>query len=440
MKRKFNCREKGAYMKSLKHGLILSLVALLILSLTACSKPASQAQALPLWDENATPDAKRIVVISDLHLGADDSFSETVTNKAALVTFLNALTASEIDELVIAGDLFDEWFVPTDYSGPTELKAFFTKVAENNADVVAAIETVMKSGIAVTYVPGNHDLLLTDELLAELVPGIKQVRDVAGLGTYRTGERAEIIIEHGHRYNTFCAPDSLSNKDFTGAYPSILPPGYFFTRIAATSVAEGMSAPAKDLPQVAAPAADNIDQLGAYAYYQTWAGTIATFPINAAFTEPTIKVDVDGYNDIFALSDLLPTTQPDGTINAPLYNNVQQRWDALQAANGVAVKLPYDIATAKAQDSTYTDQQAVTQYFDVDPSVDVVVFGHTHVPVYNTFNDGYNREKIYANSGTWIDKNAQLAVMTFVVIESGKDSTAVRLMQYLPDGTIQTLD
>lgn len=426
-------------MKWLKTGLMLSLVVLLILSLTACAKPASQAQPLPLWDDDGTHEAKRIVVISDLHLGADDSFSETVTNKAALVTFLNALTASEIDELVIAGDLFDQWFVPTDYSGPTELKAFFTKVAENNADIVAAIEAVIKSGITVTYVPGNHDLLLTDEILAELVPGIKQARDVAGLGTYRTGERTEIIIEHSHRYNTFCAPDSLSNKDFTGDYPSILPPGYFFTRIAATSVAEGMSAPAKDLPQVAAPAADNSDQQDAYAYYQTWAGTIATFPINAAFTEPTIKVDVDGYNDIFALSDLLPTTQPDGTINAPLYTNVQQRWDALQTANSVAVKLPYDIAMANAQNSTYTDQQAVTQYFNVDPSVDVVVFGHTHVPVYTTFSDGYNREKIYANSGTWIDNNNQLTTMTFVVIESGKESTDVRLMQYLADGSIKDL-
>lgn len=63
-----------------------------------------------------------------------------------------------------------------------------------------------------------------------------------------------------------------------------------------------MSAPAKELPQVAAPAADNIDQLGAYAYYQTWAGTIATFPIKAGFTDFVINLDADGSNDSFALT------------------------------------------------------------------------------------------------------------------------------------------
>ncbi|WP_303870333.1 metallophosphoesterase [Acetobacterium wieringae] len=391
---------------------------------------------LPLWENDTTPDAHRIVIISDLHLGIDDHFSETTRNKAALVSFLGQLNSSTIDELVIAGDLFDQWFVPVSYTGPTELKAYFTRVALNNAEIVAAIETLIQNGITVTYVPGNHDLLLTDDILAELIPGIKQARDVAGLGTHRTGARDEIVIEHGHRYNTFCAPDTLSNKELTGTYPSILPPGYFFTRVAATWVAEGKSAPQLNLPEVVQPTTDNIDQLGAYAYYQTWAGTINTFPISAGFTEPVINLDIDGYNDSYALSDLLPTLQADGTISAALYANVQRRWDALQEANNVTVKLPYNLATARVQDSTFCDEQAVTQYFNVDPSVDIVVFGHTHVPVFNSFTEGYNRKKTYVNSGTWIDKNLLGADMTFVVIESGQDTSVVRLMQYAADGTI----
>ena len=427
-------------MKLLKKSLIIALIPMLILSLVACSKPTTTAKGLNLWTGDATTDSDRIVVISDLHLGIDDSFAETVTNKAAIVSFLNQLTASDVDELVIDGDLLDEWFVPTSYSQPADLKEFFTKTADNNKTVIDAVKSVIKNGVKVTYVPGNHDMLLSDAILSALIPGINQARDVNGLGTYRTGLRSEIAIEHGHRYNTFCAPDSLSNKDVTGAVPSILPPGYFFTRVAATSVVEGKSAPQKDLPVVPAPAADNLDQLGAYAYYQTWMGTIQTFPINAAFTEKTINCSADGYNSSFALSDLLPTVQPDGSISAVLYADVQRRWDALQDVNGVAVKLPYATATAGAQDATFCDQQALTQYFNVDPAIDVVVFGHTHVPVINHYTDGYNREKVYANSGTWIDKNLQGADMTFVVIESGKDQTDVRLMQYQPDGTVTNLE
>ncbi|WKY44999.1 metallophosphoesterase [Eubacteriaceae bacterium ES2] len=420
-------------MKWMKMNLILPLVLMPVITLAGCSQSSAQVDDLNLFEDSENSDASLIVVISDLHLGIDDSFSETVTNKAAIVSFLNQIAVSDVDELVIDGDLFDQWFVPTSYAGPADLKEFFSKVAENNIEVVDAIKSLIKDGVKVTYVPGNHDLLLTEEILAELIPGINQDRDVDGLGTYRTGSRSEIAIEHGHRYNTFCAPDSLSNKDITGDYPSILPPGYFFTRVAATSVAEGKSGAQKDLPQVTQPAADNTDQLGAYIYYQTWAGTIQRFPIQADFDDPVINVNVDGFNNSFALSDLLPTQQADGSISAVLYANVQERWDTLQELNNVNVKLPYAEATAKAQDPTYTDEQAVTQYFDVDPSVDVVVFGHTHVPIINTFTDGYDREKVYANSGTWIDENLLGEDMTFVVIESGSDTSTVRLMQYSPD-------
>lgn len=96
-------------MKSLKSGLLLSLVPVLIVSLAACAaKPTNQADSLPLWENDAAHTASRVVVISDLHLGIDDSFSETTKNKAALVSFLGQLNSSEIDELVIDGDLFDQ--------------------------------------------------------------------------------------------------------------------------------------------------------------------------------------------------------------------------------------------------------------------------------------------------------------------------------------------
>ncbi|MBI4855493.1 MAG: metallophosphoesterase [Acetobacterium woodii] len=427
-------------MKMLKTGFILTVVLMFIVSLSACAKPSNQADALPLWENDSGHAAKRIVVISDLHLGAEDSFSQTTKNRPFIVAFLEKITVSDVDELVIDGDLLDEWFVPISYTQPTDLKAFFKQVAVNNASVIEAIEKVIKSGVKVTYIPGNHDMLLTDEILAELIPGINQARDEAGLGTYRLGMRSEIVIEHGHRYDTFNAPDPLSNKEITGDYPSIIPPGYFLTRMAATSVAEGQSAPAKDLPLIQTPSSSDADQLGAYAYYQTWSGAMGTYPISAGFNDKVISCGVDGYNNSFALSDLLPTVQEDGSISAILYANVQRQWDAIQDANGVVTKNPYTTATAGGQNHTYFDGQAVSQYFNVDPTIDVVVLGHTHVPVITHYTEGYNREKIYANTGTWVDTAPQSEDMTFVVIESGKESSNVQLMQYMPDGTISNIE
>lgn len=427
-------------MKGSKKGFVFVLILVFFSSMMISASLTREIEPLPLWEKESAHEAQRIIVVSDLHLGVDDSFSETVKNKDLLTEFLERLVISDIDELVIAGDMLDEWFVPISYEPHNDLGAFFEKVAENNASIVAAFEKIIQSGVVVAYVPGNHDLLLDEETLAKLIPGIVQARDVDGLGTYRTGIRSEIVIEHGHRYDTFCAPDTLSNKEMTGDYPSFLPPGYFFTRIASTSVVEGKSAPDKNLPRIEAPSKEDADQLDAYTYYNIWLWAMTTFPIKADFDEKAIYVGVNGYDNSFSLSDLLPTVQDDGSISAVLYANAQRRWDEVQQNNRVAVKNPYSKATAGAIDHTFFDEQAVKQYFDLDPTVDVVVFGHSHVPLVNRYENEYDKEKVYANSGTWIDENLIGLERCFVVIESGKQFTDVRLMEYHADGTISNTE
>jgi len=426
--------------KGSKKGFVFVLILVFFSSMMISASLTREIEPLPLWEKESAHEAQRIIVVSDLHLGVDDSFSETVKNKDLLTEFLERLVISDIDELVIAGDMLDEWFVPISYEPHNDLGAFFEKVAENNASIVAAFEKIIQSGVVVAYVPGNHDLLLDEETLAKLIPGIVQARDVDGLGTYRTGMRSEIVIEHGHRYDTFCAPDILSNKEMTGDYPSFLPPGYFFTRIASTSVVEGKSAPDKNLPRIEAPSKEDADQLDAYTYYNIWLWAMTTFPIKADFDEKAIYVGVNGYDNSFSLSDLLPTVQDDGSISAVLYANAQRRWDEVQQNNRVAVKNPYSKATAGAIDHTFFDEQAVKQYFDLDPTVDVVVFGHSHVPLVNRYENEYDKEKVYANSGTWIDENLIGLERCFVVIESGKQFTDVRLMEYHADGTISNTE
>lgn len=427
-------------MKGSKKGFVLTLVLVVISSMVISASLTREIEPLPLWEKESTRETHRIIVMSDLHLGVDDSFSETVKNKDLIAEFLERLVISDIDELVIAGDLLDEWFVPISYEPHYDLGAFFERVAENNASIVAAFEKIIQSGITVVYVPGNHDLLLDEETLAKLIPGIVQARDVDGLGTYRTGMRSEIVIEHGHRYDSFCAPDTLSNKEITGDYPSFLPPGYFFTRIASTSVVEGKSAPQKDFPKIEAPSKEDADQLDAYTYFSVWLWAMTTFPIKADFDEKAIYVGVNGYDNSFSLSDLLPTVQDDGSISAALYANAQRRWDEVQQINKVATKNSYSEATVGAIDHTFFDKQAVKQYFDLDSTVDVVVFGHSHVPLVNRYENEYDKEKVYANSGTWIDENLIGLERCFVVIESGEQFTDVRLMEYHADGTISNTE
>jgi UDP-2,3-diacylglucosamine pyrophosphatase LpxH len=376
----------------------------------------------------------QIVVISDIHLGIDDKFAEFKQNRQALVDFLDQIKNSpNVKELVIAGDLFDEWFIPMNYVFPQPESALVDAIAANNQTVVNAINRIIKDAtIKVTYLPGNHDIVVTAADFQRIFPGINQARDAGqGLGTYITGTNSEIAIEHGHRYNIFVAPDPISNRDITNNNTSILPPGYFFTRIATSSVVEGMPATSNTLPVYTANEKDE-SQLGYYWYAMTWAGFMSGLPVNESFTDKVIKTNIDGFTQEYAINDLIPQQDPaSGVFDVKLYKGVQDTWEQRQDLNGVPVKIDLKDAIIKATDRGFIDSQAKTQYFDRDASRKIVVFGHTHVVRILPFTNLKGENTIYANSGTWIDNAQGYPTMTFVVITAPNiDSTIESVNTY----------
>ena len=70
------------------------------------------------------------------------------------------------------------------FNGKTQLD-FIKSVAFNNKPVIDAFNSIIKDGnVKVTYVPGNHDLLINSEDIQSIMPGISEARDVKGLGAY----------------------------------------------------------------------------------------------------------------------------------------------------------------------------------------------------------------------------------------------------------------
>jgi len=385
---------------------------------------------LDLEGNNALTNTRmQIVVISDIHLGVDDTFTETKANRPVLVNFLTQIRNSpNVAELVIAGDLLDGWFLPMNYVYPDSQDTFFEMVAANNQTVMDAINAIITDGkIKVTYTPGNHDLLLTEKALQKILPGINQTRaDVQGLGEYTTGANSEIIIEHGHKYNYFCAPDQISNKDITNNDSTILPPGYFFTRIATSSVVEGFPKSNNVLSELTAPDKNNTSQYSLYLYDLTWKGLLSSLPVNESFTDKVIKTNIDGFTEDYAINDLIPQQDPaTGEIDVNLYKGEQDSWDERQTQNGVKVKIPVDEAITKAGNFDYTDFQSKLQYFDTDASKRIVVFGHTHGACIIPGTNLEGKKTIYANSGTWIDNAVGYPTMTFVVITPQQADSAV---------------
>jgi metallophosphoesterase superfamily enzyme len=125
---------------------------------------------------NGSSNRNMIVVISDIHLGANLDYSEINKNLKPLENFLVKIRSSQnVKELVIAGDLLDEWFVPATintYEGKDQ-NDFVKRIAASNKGVVDAFNNIIRDGqIKVTYVPGNHDLTITAANVESIFPGI----------------------------------------------------------------------------------------------------------------------------------------------------------------------------------------------------------------------------------------------------------------------------
>ncbi len=384
----------------------------------------------------------KIVVISDIHLGMDSKFAEINKNFPNLVDLVTKVGNSpDVKELVIGGDLMDQWFIPMNYKTPADEAAFVDAIAANNKPFVDAIVAIIKDGkIKVTYAPGNHDITVTEADIARVFPGINQARgSIQGLGEYVTGDKNSIVIEHGHKYNFFCAPDPVSIKNATGKPNSIMPPGYFFTRIATSSIVQGKPKTENTFPLHEIDKNDP-DQLLLNYYYMCWKGILETLPVKEKFSEKVIVTNIDGLNDTYSMSDVIPQYNASTKkFSVKLYDGLVSTWEKRQEINGVTAKIPAADAILGANDDDLTDLQSKYQYFDTDPSKRIVIFGHTHKAKVVPFENLKGQKTVYANTGTWIDHSLNYPNSTFVVItEGGKDSplTFVNLYQYSGNGNV----
>ncbi|MCK4764183.1 MAG: metallophosphoesterase [Candidatus Aminicenantes bacterium] len=200
------------------------------------------------------------IFISDIHMG-DKRSTESGTppppyayrwfrnikkkneNRPQMLTdFLenHILKDETINEVIILGDLFDEWVVPPNMDPseppyPNQIEAVAD--APQNRPVIKHLQTLATKG-KLTYVTGNHDMLGTTKenkaLIENILKGVKYIGD-KGLGAYKTEDG--IFAEHGHKYCLFNAPWANTGGS-SGFAASILPLGFFLARLDAGYVAQ----------------------------------------------------------------------------------------------------------------------------------------------------------------------------------------------------------
>ena len=128
--------------------ILKSFILVMFLSLfISCNKSDPDPVINPFSD--GTSERTMIVVMSDMHLGADLEYAECKDNRAPLENLLNQIRVSQnVKELVIAGDLIDEWYVPANvdtYAGLAQ-SDFVQRLALTNKGVFDALNHIIQDG------------------------------------------------------------------------------------------------------------------------------------------------------------------------------------------------------------------------------------------------------------------------------------------------------
>ncbi len=175
------------------------------------------------------------IFLSDIHMGprrepVPPRFAYDWLSKAEaerLASFLEYIKNNEsVDtEVVLVGDVLDNWICPYDEEPPA-----FKEIFEANPEVVAGIEGLLGKGMKVIFLEGNHDMYLSE---ADLVAAFGTH---ANLKCFESYSERGIHAEHGHRFDPF----NLKTKQ--DGIDKALPLGYFISRVVATKQAnEGVS-------------------------------------------------------------------------------------------------------------------------------------------------------------------------------------------------------
>jgi UDP-2,3-diacylglucosamine hydrolase len=102
-----------------------------------------------------------LYVFSDAHLGCGSDEQETA--KVAKIGELLALVRKDGDRLIILGDLFDFWF------------EYKHAIPKEHTEVLLMLRELVRDGIRVDYVSGNHDFWMDDYFESQI--GVNLHRD-----------------------------------------------------------------------------------------------------------------------------------------------------------------------------------------------------------------------------------------------------------------------
>lgn len=373
----------------------------------------------------------KILVLSDIHIGNNSvtNWYQAEVHEPYLQAVLQYAIANKdsVQELIILGDLVDFWtYLPT--TQPPD----FTAIMQQNSPIFGDPKTgtVGQLGLVVealegkvTYVHGNHDMTVTQEMLNQIPTGSQtgSIQLCADDFYFPLGSsNSDIVCTHGHLFSMLCCPDQESANAIKP-----LPLGYYVTRTGAYYAAQKLTSTAPNvayLPNTGEPT--GLDLTAAeYAQILTdW--SLGSF--GRAIIAVVKDVSKYGWSD--------PIILPDGSSTTldKVYYEFDDLFDTWKNKRGL-----------DGQTLGYTGALNALRYPDIDNDLSsyaesmaakwnskVVVMGHTHVPEDRQDTQATQQEQIMKLTRDRLDQpgpNASGA--PFIYANSGFNCPAIPDMQ-----------
>jgi len=347
-------------------------------------------------------DKKRIYV-SDVHMGAGRSLGKKnvydwlgkseADNFANFLAYVNGRT--DVEELVLLGDTMDNWVCPVDEPPPT-----FDEIlkADHNALIVKNLKELTENADKkVVFMPGNHDMQVTEIILKRYFPKIIFGGSAANKSRYRT---SRLVAEHGSSYAMFNAPDPINNPR------NRLPLGYFISRVAATKAARTGDA-----------------KRHYWTYFDDFLELLGPQKLpQAAFEAIMEEAGLSENTEIIIGTQEGKLDETKITVKASevkqKYANLYEQWESTYG-KGMAFK-------AVMAEIGYLGDLA--DYLSKKGDTNIIIFGHSHASELDK-DSWFVDDRIYANCGAWCDEKEPCA---YVETEKNdeKERYFVRLFEW----------
>lgn len=346
--------------------------------------------------KNNFKERNKIVFISDVHIGAGkkgsykydyDWLDNTETNTFAGF-LLNLNNREDVREVILLGDIADNWVCPIDMVPPT-FKEIFD--AGKNRNVTDNLKKLAKNPkIKIIYMPGNHDMGITKDFVENYFKGMVFGGSAERNSKYGDGR---LHAEHGSAYTMFNAPDPINDPR------KRLPLGYFISRAVATKAAKTGS---KDRHY--------------WTYFDDLLEAVGPQSISESVFESILEESgIPENKDIVMPLIGASSSKVKASSIKERYKDLYDQRVKILGPGKAFLSVVGEFHLGKIADNLASKG-----------NVRIVIFGHNHNSLLDK-DEWFVKDRIYANCGAWcIEGKAP----TYVETEKMKDKHFVRLMKW----------